>query len=127
MYINVTCKRYAQTTCCLQELPKIITARIRRMGEGNNLTCICLSVHTDGGGLDGGTPINYLMGEGFPHPSNRTGGGTPIPGLDRGCPVLDRGRDVSPFGPNRDHPDLGPELVGGPRSGWGRGTPTRTA
>ena len=85
----------------------ILTTHIRRMGEGNVFTRVCLSVHTcrgvphpaDGGypipGLDGGTQSKVWMGGTFipgpdgrlPHPADR---GTPIQDYDQGgTPGLD--------------------------------------
>ena len=69
----------------------ILTARIRRMEEGNIFT-LCVSPHLDGGGgvpqpgLDGGRvpgppPGQVLLVGGVPWPG-LDGGGVPQPGLD---------------------------------------------
>ena len=67
---------------------RLITARIRRMGQG---TVFSLSVHTStgagGGGVTGGQypiPCPDDKGRGDPIPGlGRKGGGDPIPGLGR--------------------------------------------
>ena len=74
---------------CIQ---KVITARIRRMGEGNIFT-LCVNPHLDGGG--GGVP--HPANRGVPHPADGGGilswqggmtsqvwRGYPIQGLDWG-------------------------------------------
>ena len=100
-------------------LEYIITARIRRMTEGNVFTLSTIAGGGGGGGERprlrsrwgrGGTPSQVWMGglphpvdgtpscwwggggRGVPHPRSRQGG-NPIPGLDRGVfhPSLDRG------------------------------------
>ena len=55
--LNVKCRHLLKT----DEI--IFTEQIRRMGEGNVLTCVCMSVH-GGGEL----------------PSSQQGGGVPTPG-----------------------------------------------
>ena len=96
-----------------------ITARIRRMGEGNIFT-LCVSPHLDGGG---GVPHPRSAWGGVSHP--RSGWGYPIPGLDGGgyppWPGLD-GITPSPQ-PGLDgvvsHPRSGRGDTH-PRSGWWR-------
>ena len=58
----------------------LITARIRRMGEGN-IFSLCVSSHLDGGG--GGVeplPRSRLGGRGYPLPRSRWGYHLPRPG-----------------------------------------------
>ena len=75
---------------------RIVTAGIRRMGEGNIFT-LCVSPH-----LRGGVP--HLRSGGVPHPRSgwgrvphpRSGRGYPIPDLARGYPIPGLARGIIP-------------------------------
>ena len=91
----------------------IFTARIRRIGEGNVLTLVCLCVCSQGGG---GTPFGW-QGRGYPFSRSRQGvppsqlqaGWVPLPGSRWGYPLPGPGR-VVPVGPWRSRP-LRPQYI----------------
>ena len=69
---------------------EVITARIRRMREGNIFT-LCVSPHLDGGG-GGGTPsLSIPVWGGGGYLIKPWMGGTPIQPWTGGTPTLDRG------------------------------------
>ena len=101
----------------------IVTARIRRMGEGTIFT-LCVSPHLDWGGVP--QPRSGL-GK-VPHP--RSGWGVPIPGLDRGSmssQVCMGDTSISGLDPSQVWTGGAPSQVWmgvpHPRSGQGMGVP----
>ena len=105
----------------------LITARIRRMREGNIFSLFTLSgegVPCPRFGLGGGNPIPGVEG-GYPIPGMDRGGGYPIPDVDGGYPIPGPDGGGYPI-PGVDWGVPHPADRGGvlhPRSGWGGGYP----
>ena len=115
---------------------EIITARIRRVREGNSFT-LCVSPHIDRGGTPFPGP-GLPRYRGYPLPRSRCrgtpfpgpGGGTPFPGPGRGCTCWQSVHPTWTWEGNNNSPSPQLDLRRGtpnpPTWTWEGGTPTPT-